>query len=645
MKSTLPHPSSFALFLLSLLTLCISVATPAGATTGVFNVKNFGATGDGETLDTRAIQSAVDACAKSGGGKILIPSGKYLVGCIELRSNTNLHLSAGAILLGSTSQADYTTKTPAYISRTNDLYVNKSIIYAENADNVSLTGQGVINGQGRSRSFARVRPQTSRPYLARFIQCRNLTVRDVSMLEAANWTCHILGCRDVLIDGLKIKNTARANRDGLDIDSSSYVTVTNCRITSQDDALVIKSTGADKAQNITVTNCLISSHAAGIKMGTESTGAYENVTISNCVLRDVNLGGISLMTVDGGVMNNITINNIVMQRVKIPFMIRLGNRARPHTAGVPTPGIGEVRDIMISNIIATDATLPSHLTGLHRKSIKNISLSHISIHYKNGYNRKPMAYNKVPFKESAYPGARLYGNNLPASVFYCRNVDGLSIDHVKAFFGAKETRVPFVFDGVQGLSFSHCEVIENNAAPALLYLRNTSRALVNACSNAGASTHLAHHEKGSCAAISVSPDLLAPQQLPLLSVVDLPDKTYEEVKGATHVFNNATTTYKGLYCHALTNASAKFTLKATKGRHVKLMILCANKGIPQHLKITMNGVIQRIKVHGVNWHWAVANFQNPVTGDLQQKITIQSENPTSSVIIAKVVLIPVFVTD
>ena len=225
---------------------------PSKKHTSCFNVRDFGATGNGKILDTDAIQRAIDTCSKSGTGKVIVPAGKYLVGCIELKSNVNLHLEPAAVLLGSTNIKDYTVKTPAFESRTNNLYVNRSIIYAEKADNISLTGSGIINGQGRARSFSQTRPQSNRPYIARFIECRNVIMRDISMLESANWTCHILGCSGVLVDGIKIKNSVRANRDGLDIDSSNQVSVYNCRIFSQDDAIVLKSTAPVLLLSLTV---------------------------------------------------------------------------------------------------------------------------------------------------------------------------------------------------------------------------------------------------------------------------------------------------------------------------------------------------------------------------------------------------------
>jgi cysteine-rich repeat protein len=220
---------------------------PAGTVENTMEIpiiyKDFNASGDGVTLDTKAIQNTVDACYASGGGTVVVPAGIWLTGCIELKSNINLHLEPGAVLLGSTNKDDYKIIVPDFESRTNDLYVNRSIIYAEKAENVSLTGTGIINGSGKHKNYSFTHPQNNRPFLARFVNCSNVTIRDVSMIESANWTCHLLGCKDVLIDGLKIENSVRANRDGLDIDGCENITVSNCRIYSMDDAIVFKSTG------------------------------------------------------------------------------------------------------------------------------------------------------------------------------------------------------------------------------------------------------------------------------------------------------------------------------------------------------------------------------------------------------------------
>ena len=208
----------------------------------IFDITAYGAVAGGEQLCTEAIQKTIDACHQAGGGWVLVPAGTYRTGGIILKSNINLHLAENARLLGSANLEDYPIKVPEFKSRTNDLYVNRSILYAEKAKNISVTGHGIIDGNGRDPAFSRTYPQKNRPFVARFVECNNLTIRDVSMLESANWTCHLLGCDQVMVDGLKIRNSVRANRDGLDIDSSRNVTIDNCRIFSQDDAIVLKST-------------------------------------------------------------------------------------------------------------------------------------------------------------------------------------------------------------------------------------------------------------------------------------------------------------------------------------------------------------------------------------------------------------------
>ena len=319
------HKQTIAIFTFAL--VFISTIFSVSAQEGFYNIKDYGATGNGEDLASSAIQKAIDACSEDGGGTVYVPSGTYLSGTIILKSNVRFFIDTGARILGSTNRNDYQNITPYFPSRTNDLYVNRSIFYAENADNIIVEGKGVVDGNGLAPIFDIKRPQINRPYLARFINCKNLTIRDVSMCEAANWTLHLLGCQQVVIDGIKIHASHRENRDGIDIDGCQDVAVSNCNIVSGDDAIVLKSTGPAKCRNIVITNCTLSPQASAFKIGTESTGGFENITFSNSVITNVKEHtGIAMMMVDGGILRNVNINNIVMDSVNIPFFIRLGDR-------------------------------------------------------------------------------------------------------------------------------------------------------------------------------------------------------------------------------------------------------------------------------------------------------------------------------
>jgi len=640
-------PVAVAVAAMCLLSPFVAHAAPS-TLQGALNVMASGATGDGKSLDTAAIQSAIDQCAKNGGGTVRVPAGRYLVGTLILKSKVRLHLDEGATLLGSTRLKNYTLQTPAFESRTNGLYVKHSILYAENAEDIAVTGAGIIDGQGRDKAFARVRPQANRPYLARFVACRNLVIREVSMNEAANWTCHLLGCTGVVVDGLKIKNTARANRDGLDIDSCSDVTVTNCRIFSQDDAIVLKTTAPVPCRNITIRNCTVSSHASAIKIGTESTANFENITIEDCTIRNVpQLGGLSFMTVDGGIIKNLTARNITMENVNVPLMIRLGNRARPWKHGVDTPGIGMVQGVRISDLKATGAGLPCHITGLRQRRIEDIQISNISIQYRRGFKGHAMAYNGVPFKVSDYPGAKLYGGSLPASAFYVRDADKVSFDNIRVSFSEEDPRIPFVFDHVNAVKLVRSKIQGNSSAKALAYLRHVEGAQIGAATLPPSATCLTLAEKGNCAHLDVKQ---ATSGLPPLeNTPALPDKAYDNVRGVSEKTFPDGAIFRDLPCRALADGSQEFTLKARRGQSFKLMLLSANKNgkkSAERAVVSINGTPQRVQVDWENWGWALVNFQAVVGEEEIQKILIEAENGSSSaLVLSKIVLIPVAVTD
>ena len=610
----------------------------AFAQKGYFNIMDFNAAGDSITLDTEAIQNAVDACYASGGGTVVVPAGTWLTGCIVLKSNVNLHLEPGAVLLGSTDKDDYKVIVPDFESRTNDLYVNRSIIYAEKAENVSLTGTGIINGNGKHENFSKTLPQNYRPFLARFVNCRNLTIRDVTMLESANWTCHLLGCKDVLVDGLKIENSVRANRDGLDIDGCENITVSNCRIHSMDDAIVFKATGPVSVKNAVVTNCIVSSHASGIKFGTETTGGYENVTISNCVIKNIPVfSGLAMMIVDGGTMKNIVINNIAMDSVNIPIMIRLGNRARPYKPGINTPDAGTIENITINNVTATNAGQTSHITGLLNKRIKNVNLSNISININKEFNAKPLPYNNVPFKEADYPSGQLYGSSLPASVLYVRNVDMISLNNIKAFIETKDMRIPFVFDNADNIQIESTTA-EKVTASQLMYFRNTNNVSIINCRINNKLPLIV--EESSCSDISLLPNPI-PGVKTIIKINALPDKTFEDIKGfSEYIFSGEPV--NGLDCFKSGKEGKTFELKAVKGKIFKLQFLSRAEK-PTTVSITVNKKSYHLKIDNNRWNWNVLNIQEVCK---KGKVTLKIEGKeSSSACFAKVVLIPQSVTD
>jgi polygalacturonase len=316
-----------------------------------FNVKSHGATGDGTTLDTQAINRAVDLCSSSGGGMVYVPPGTYRCGTIVLKSNVTFFLEANAIILGSSRPEDFTLMPgPPQQGDMNQ----RHLIFARDASNVTLAGTGTIDGNGPAFWTPRARPATdpwddvaTRYYLAspgrpspllEFYNCTNLRVRDIHIQNASGWTLRPIRCNNVFIEGISIKNPVYGiNTDGIDITCCKKVFVSNCLIETGDDTICLKSEspyGGEPAltENITITNCVLSSCCNGLKIGTNTFAGFQNIVFSNSVLYNDDvpasqrmIGGISLEMVDGGYIQGVMISNIMMHRVRAPIFIRRGS--------------------------------------------------------------------------------------------------------------------------------------------------------------------------------------------------------------------------------------------------------------------------------------------------------------------------------
>jgi polygalacturonase len=413
-----------------------------------FDVRAHGAKGDGVHLDTAAIQSAVDACAAAGGGAVLFAPGTYRSGTIRLRDRVRLHLASGATLLASTDLADYPVFVPKLRSFT-DTYTDKSLIYAEGVTGAGLEGEGAIDGQGASFSG----PYKVRPYLIRFIECREIAVRDLELRNSPMWVQHYLACEGVRISGLRVHSRVNRNNDGIDIDSSSDVRISDCHIVSGDDAIVLKATTTRPCRDVVVANCVLSSLCNALKLGTESTGGFDNIAISNCAVYDTNLAGIALEAVDGGSLERVTVSNVVMRNVACPIFIRLGDRGRPYTEGAAKPPAGALRNVLIEGIEAGGANRTGcPIAGIPDHPIENLTLRDISLSFAGG-GATPAPGQVVPEQAAGYPEYRMFGA-LPAYGFYARHVRGLRLDNVTCTAAAADSRPAFLADDVEQLTVS-----------------------------------------------------------------------------------------------------------------------------------------------------------------------------------------------
>ncbi len=264
----------YLLFLLLSITILYTNAQES------FNILSYGALPISAN-NASAIQEAIDACTAAGGGEVVIPTGVFISGTIILKSNVTLRLMPGAVLMGSLSLDDY----PEIVNQTFKSIIDggcqRSLIYAEGADNLRITGSGIINGNGSLPPFQGADSE-DRPFAVRLVSCNNLRVDSVTMMESGFWMMHILNCDSVSVNAITIFNHGNSNNDGINLDCVKNAWVRNCIVDSSDDGIAIKSTGNKYTENILVEDCTLRTLARGIKIGTESVGGFRNIIIRNC---------------------------------------------------------------------------------------------------------------------------------------------------------------------------------------------------------------------------------------------------------------------------------------------------------------------------------------------------------------------------
>ena len=438
----------------------------------VFDVSTYGAKGDGKTIDTEAINKAIDAAAQAGGGTVFFKAGTYLSYSIHLKSNITLFIDQGATLQAADS-LHYDAPEPNEFMKYQDFghsHWHNSLIWGENLENISILGEGMIYGKGLVREGDR-RPVGTGNKTISLKNCRNVELRDITILYGGHFVLLATGIDNLTCDNLKIDT----NRDGLDIVSCKNVKVSNCSVNSpEDDGICLKADYAmgkfKDTEDVTITNCMVSGYDTGtmldgtfqhlkngalarnpigrIKFGTESSGGFRNITISNCVFDFCR--GLALETVDGGLLEDISITNITMRNiVNAPIFLRLGNRMRS-PEGTP---IGELRRINISNFVVynADPRYASIISGIPGHDIQDVKLRDIRIYYQGG-GTKEQAALEVPEKENAYPEPSMFG---PVSSygFFIRHVKGLEMDNVEVSYMKDDVRPAIYLNDVKGADF------------------------------------------------------------------------------------------------------------------------------------------------------------------------------------------------
>lgn len=429
------------------------IATPTS-----LNVRDLGAVGDGRTKDTASIQRAIDRAGQNGGGTVTFPPGKYLCGTLILKSKVHLHLELGATLLGSPDIADY-PNIPRRYRAYSDNYGYQSLIQGEDLHDIAITGLGTIDGQGSA--FRTTTDFDKRPFVLRLTSCKHVTIEGITLRNSAMWMQHYLNCEHVRIRGISVYNHCNYNNDMIDIECCRDVLISDCFGDSDDDAITLKSSGEGPCENITITNCILSSHCNAIKMGTCSYGGFKNIAISNCVISPCRtekvysgyisgLAGIALEIVDGGTLDGVTVSNIAITGTQAPIFLRLGDRGRVFLKDMPRPAVGKLRNVIISNVVATQvAGIGCSITGLPGHPVENVTLSNIRIMAAGGGTKEHVT-RTIPELPEVYPESTMFGM-LPAYGFYCRHVDGLTFENVVVRTSAPDARPALVCEDVSDL--------------------------------------------------------------------------------------------------------------------------------------------------------------------------------------------------
>lgn len=458
----------------------------------IYAVNEFGAIADEKTLNTIAVQKAVDECSANGGGKVRFDKGVYILSTIFLKSNVTIEIPEGTEILGAGSYYDYAQEEkvdyPIY-QDSSHTYFHPSMFVGLDCENICITGSGKIDMRSVWDEDG-VRGEAIKHRGAKCIALKNCKNIEVSNLEINNVTdlaIYFAGCENVDIYGIKM----RVYIDGISPDNSKNVRIHDCDVETGDDGIVFKSSYTlnrlDICKNIHVWNCKVKSRCNAIKFGTETNGGFENILIENIDIRETRITGISIESVDGAIVDGITIRNVKMRNVNAPIFIHIGKRMR----GPAGREVGKIKNILLENITAegpyeeyeimpwnyfsykdgdtlqkpwifgvaesfddtnsgntaeSDWQMTSNICGLQESLLKNIVLRNVHLKLDGGVKE----YKKEVSEEAQdYPEVFVYGRILPAKGIYFRHIDGLTLDNVTVETYREDAREDFVFEDVK----------------------------------------------------------------------------------------------------------------------------------------------------------------------------------------------------
>lgn len=515
--------------LLYIICFCLSFSSMLHAQHGAdYNILQFGAVSEKSGYSTMAIQQAIEAAGKKGGGRVVIPPGRFLTGTILLRSGVELYLSKEAVLVGSPEIQHYR----------NDGKIN-ALICAENITRVAITGEGVIDGQsdqliedilqqlrlGKLKDpswleyngkLIRRPSEWSRPKLIYFLGCDSIQIKGITLQNGTCWIQEYKNCSRMLIDGIKVESTTYWNNDGIDLTDCRDVLVQHCNINAADDAICLKSDDrASRCENITIRNCQLRSSANAVKLGTASYGGFRNIRVFNIDVYDTYRSAVALEAVDGGVLENILVDGVRARNTGNALFIRLGHRNKDSVysrvsgiqlrnvdvqvpAGKPDAGYriegpllkyppGFKKDLSRPYVSVSpwnhswdDSTavlylhnvFPASVTGLPGHMVNDVLLENITIRYAGGADSTvnyfpPEAAREITNAETAYPEFSMFGE-LPAWGLFVRHVQDIRMHNIVLIQQQKDYRPALLFLQSTGINLRKTTIQGNQYQSAIM---------------------------------------------------------------------------------------------------------------------------------------------------------------------------------
>ncbi len=465
--------------------LAFALASPSLAQSPkIFTITDYGATGDGKALETRAIQKTIDTCHAAGGGRVVIPAGVFVSGTLHMKSHVELEIVKGATLKGSPAIKHYPDIRPATESRYGQ-YLRRAFIFAQQQENIRIFGEGNIDGN-RGREFKG--RETSRPPVIWLDECKNIIVEGLHLTRPGMWTTVYSRCKNVHINGITIREAYGSNNDGCNLADCEDVLIENCDIDCADDAICLKGFTPYGNRNIVIRNNRLETRVNAIKFGTDSSGGFRNVKVLNNHVVNSNRAAIALEVVDGGIMENVLVDGLTIESASCAFFIKLGNRARKvyENGKWQKPGVGKIRNITLRNITASIGPSPKRLKGTYSdpipittasvsafygQVIENITLENISIKIRKLRNPLGAMPEKVKDNVSGYPTCFMMGR-LQAYGIYCRYVNNLTMKNISLEASAGDPRPAIFLDRVGGGSITGLKTKSNTQPKAVIQVKS-----------------------------------------------------------------------------------------------------------------------------------------------------------------------------